>query len=195
MIETSFAACLRPHGNHGVFLPGRARPVLEINKQYFQHDLHGKLVSVVVNNIADVKGDFYNIDAELLLSTQRINVAHLSLESSLPLLGMKIIEAYAKMVVSETSTWARERITTEEILLEFLKPEMAAPNNSELLEKMCDTLDTILRELKTDIRQFIGADDWVMHFVKMRGSDLYVEKTIDFRIYDWTRRTKGGEWL
>lgn len=63
-------------------------------------------------------------------------------------------------------------------------------SNAELRSKLVDaTVD-----LRTEVQQFIGADKWVMHFHYLRGLDIVVEKTVDFRIFDWERRMASGEW-
>lgn len=196
-IEMKFSACLIPHAA-GIYMLGREKPVMVPGQQYFRRETDkasGQRISVIVNGMHDIKGDIFNLDAELILS-RHVKPQHLSDAPSVPVVGMKIIEAFAKKLVMEKSAWSRGAPQPmEEMLKEFLRSEMFAHNNQELLESLCEALETMMLDLKTDIRQFLGADDWLMHFVKTKGMDLFVEKTIDFRIYDWTRRTESGDWL
>lgn len=44
------------------------------------------------------------------------------------------------------------------------------------------------------IEEFIAADRSHLYFCELRSTDMVIRKTIDFRIYDWTKRTESGEW-
>ena len=63
-------------------------------------------------------------------------------------------------------------------------------NNQEVLGRASD----LLLDMRSDLQRFLGNDHWVMHFHHRCGNDYAVEKTIDFRIFDWERRMKDGEW-
>lgn len=195
-IESRFAQCLLP-ATKGIYVLGREKPVMIPTQQYFRRETDkttGQSVSVLVCGIHDIKGDIFNIDAELVLSS-RIKPQYLSETPQVPVIGMKIIEICMNRLVMSKSAFSRGTTPSlKDILEPFLLPEMYAFNNQALLDDVCEALDTMMLDLKTDIRQFLGADDWIMHFVKTRNHDLVVEKTIDFRIHDWMRRTASGDW-
>jgi len=69
-------------------------------------------------------------------------------------------------------------------------PEQDYRNHQHLLERAVD----LLKEVRTQVVTFVGDDVWVMHFYCMYDHDYVIEKTIDYRIHDWTLRMQSGEW-
>jgi len=70
-------------------------------------------------------------------------------------------------------------------------PKLDYRNNDEIMGRAVD----LLLEVRTEVAKFVGDDHWVMHYYCRQGLwDYAIEKTVDFRIYDWERRMKSGEW-
>ncbi len=63
-------------------------------------------------------------------------------------------------------------------------------NQEQLLVRATD----LLLDMRTGLTRFLGDDHWVLHYYSRQGMDFLVEKTVDFRIYDWERRMRSGEW-
>lgn len=74
----------------------------------------------------------------------------------------------------------------EQVQMEFASAEEKA--NFYVSEEICDAIMLHLQELVEQLLRFLGPDRWIMHFVKVNNTTLTVERTIDFRIYDWMRR-------
>lgn len=55
-------------------------------------------------------------------------------------------------------------------------------------------IDGVFADTRNAIKEFLGPNPWLMHNLVMRPSSWAIEKTIDYRIYDWERRTASGEW-
>lgn len=71
-----------------------------------------------------------------------------------------------------------------------LDPKLDYRNNDQILDRATD----LLLDIRMQVVNFVGADRWVMHFYGFHGRDFVVEKTVDFRVYDWERRMLSGEW-
>lgn len=57
---------------------------------------------------------------------------------------------------------------------------------NEILELMINSITIDLCALRSMVIQFKGFDRWLMHFVKEGTTNFIIEKSIDFRIYDWS---------
>lgn len=55
-------------------------------------------------------------------------------------------------------------------------------------------MEDVLQPLLERITEFMNGQTYEMHMVVRVGMDIVVEKSTDFRIYDWERRMKSGEW-
>jgi hypothetical protein len=74
-----------------------------------------------------------------------------------------------------------------------------------LLEKLNNRCDDIVSEIRgclveplEMVQKFVGGterDRWTMHFLKTVGTDLHIQKSEDYRVFDWTRRIDSGEWI
>jgi hypothetical protein len=95
-----------------------------------------------------------------------------------PTVGISIIKAYVDRILIHYSAWTKQGTPTlQSIWSEFLIPEY------EYTEDVYGLIENLLGELHTDIVNFIGDDKWHMHFLRMRNSDLMIEKTIDYRVH------------
>ncbi len=59
--------------------------------------------------------------------------------------------------------------------------------DDSVIEDMCEPI-------LTTVSNFLGSDNWNIYFVNRKGLDLYVEKSVDFRIFDWERRNNNDDW-
>ena len=106
----------------------------------------------------------------------------------IPYIGMAIVRAFIERVVEDSAEWSRRTTPSfEETMEPFLKPQWRQT------EEVYEHLRGMMIDCRTDIKVFLGHDHWIMHFVRVRGFDIYIEKSIDYRIYDWTRRKQAGE--
>jgi len=118
-----------------------------------------------------------------------------------PTVGVAIIHAFAQRYVDEfCAMWSGKEVPAfEEVMLPFIKVEWRCVYDEDAKEnvlnyELFEQLSSLLIDLRTDLRVFMGQNHWVMHFFKANGSDFYVRKTIDYRIYDWERRMTDGSW-
>lgn len=118
-----------------------------------------------------------------------------------PSVGIAIIHAFAQRYVDEfCSMWSGKEVPSfEEVMLPFIKVEWQCVWDEDAKENVLnydlfEQLSSMLIELRTDLRMFMGQNHWIMHFFKTCGPDFYVRKTIDYRIFDWERRMQDGSW-
>ena len=101
-------------------------------------------------------------------------------KNPLPETGIDMIEALVDAVLAESSAWIRRRpMSLQDIWSRFVKPEY-----QESIE-LYEYINNLLLELRTQLKEFIGKDIWIMHFKVRNKFEILVEKTIDYRIYQW----------
>lgn len=49
-------------------------------------------------------------------------------------------------------------------------------------------IEDCCQSLLTKIENFIGNDTWHIYFINFVGTDLFINKTYDLRIYEWTKQ-------
>lgn len=69
------------------------------------------------------------------------------------------------------------------VIREFVNPKFA--NDVDILT----TIETCILNVTNHVMEFLGADTWIMHFLKIRHATLELEKTIDYRILSWHQMT------
>lgn len=101
--------------------------------------------------------------------------------------GLAIINAYIEMLLHNKSAWVKGKIANDEMLGRFLKREYKED------DAVMDSIFDFFHDLRQNITDFIGNDEWTMHFQSYRKSDIVIEKTIDYRVYHWHIEHDTGE--
>jgi hypothetical protein len=145
-------------------------------------------VPVFIDDPKQITGDVYNLNFELIL--QRGQAKFLHADPSHPPVIAQLVKECIQQLLDEFSTWRdpkvrRPRAVSSKIsfartITQYLQPQFRTDENIAVIEDQ-------LLDLAKRVIDFIGDDGWIMHFVDRRGSRLTVEKTIDYRIFDWMR--------
>lgn len=106
---------------------------------------------------------------------------------TLPKIGLLMIDTFTDEVIRLNSDWAnyskenRSRVINYDILFNnYLSPEYI--HKTEIY----DHVQMLLFDYKELLIKFISNEYWVMHcYTKKNGLDIYIEKTIDYRIFKW----------
>lgn len=67
--------------------------------------------------------------------------------------------------------------------IEIVSPQEKA--NFYAAQDICESIMLQLEGLVQLLTGFLGQDRWIMHFMKVKNTQVTVEKTIDYRIYSW----------
>lgn len=191
-LEVYFEACLPPVPA-GFYLPGQDKPVLEEGKYYYVKKADG--TPSVIAAIEDITGPVYNQEGEEIVSQRRYK--QLLQAPSTPYRGMAIIEAVINAVIKNASAWQKGdhfKCLSDAVIGELDETYRQRHTHDQLVE-ISERILECLSDLRTDVRDFIGDDKWIMHFQRRwTMTNIVVEKTIDYRIYDWEQRMQNGEW-
>lgn len=203
-IEAQYGMYLLPP-ELGYYLPTSCKPALKSGEQYYQKRTARNKVpeTVEVSTLeALLAADIYTREAVLAVPQEMIKC--LALQPQLPVRALAMLSAVVDHTLAYFAAWARRpAVTLEACVAEHLKEEYRArlpdeepalallqqefadlkrlKDNVSLHGQLADLCDSV----RNQVREFIGEDRWVMHFHRARGLDIVVEKTADFRIYQW----------
>jgi hypothetical protein len=65
---------------------------------------------------------------------------------------------------------------------------------SDLLEKNIGAISEQYSDIQRDIREFLHNKNWNIYFVKVKNYTVTIQRSMDWRAYEWCRRTQEGEW-
>lgn len=188
-LENKAAAALRPYPI-GFYASDSLEPVIKPGCVYYQRESKDSrnMVAVRIEKLEDIQSDIFNEDGYMLVNSKY--KTELTREPQLPIHGIQMCMEYIEVVVDEFAAWApKNPVKLTEFWEEFLLPGYAG--NEEFLIPLHDSLTA----LGNILRSFLGDDRWIMHFTQAQGRSALVEKSIDYRIYDWTSRIASKEWV
>jgi hypothetical protein len=188
LLEAQFGMYLLPPPE-GLYLPHQTQPVVRARQYYYQLSRSKDstvAAEVPIKSLEDIHEDLYDQDHTVVVP-KRLS-KYLSVAPTLPVRGILLVADMVDWTIQNSAAWTKRKCPLVGTVIEqHLKEEYRTP---EVIERV----DNLLADIRTDVRQFIGRDTWVMFFHKLRRRDIIVERTVDFRIYDWERRMNSGEW-
>ena len=168
----------------GIYMKGSTSPIMVDGCYYFKKDKgpNGETIETPILKIEDIKGNIFNQDAELIIPARITSMV--SDEPTVPVQGLKMVSAFVQKHLDDHSAWSRKApMSLEDVWSDFIKPEYL---HTEKTHDLVESIAELMIDIRTDVNHFIGNDKWVMHFMRKRGIDLFVEKSIDYRIHQWS---------
>jgi len=101
-------------------------------------------------------------------------------EPQYPSTGIEMLKIYIDKMLIDNSAWSRCK--SENIMK--LWEKFIVSEYKHTIE-VYELIENLLMDLRIDISTFIGKDKWVMHFRNNSGTDIVIEKSIDYRIHSW----------
>lgn len=172
----------------GFYDPTSRRPVLSFGETYYIQGAHG-FTKVNISKPEDIVSNIYDINGRKLVSFEiRKFITPLP---QFPIHGAAMIEELAQCVINEMCVYNGKApaAKVEDLWNDFLSSGATAPDVN-----LKSSIHELLAETSRQVREFIGDDRWVIHFCSTLSGDLLIEKSIDWRIWDWEKRMSTGEW-
>lgn len=164
----------------GLYLVGQLDPFISIkNKLFFKSNLEKQIL--IPNEILNAKEPIVNEFNEVKITPSDIFTKrnYISTSPSIPSVGIKLTCSIATRHLNELCVYTKSNIGSAR-LDELVKPEYQYLIHTYKYEKE-------LSRLLDKINEFVSSDIWHIYFYKIVGTNLVIEKTVDFRIYDWYR--------
>jgi len=181
-IENVLAEAGVPLYSEGVYFPGDEEPSI-IPGDVLIFTTGKKQVKFTWQPGSDttrIKGDI------LVVRTQKIINEKLryraSTQPSLPVFGMGICFDVIENIVLQHGNFSNTTADTLDVI------EANMPKTHKLTADGLDIIHNAVVGIIEETHNFLGKDRWIMHFVRQRGTDIEIEKGIDFRIHDWENK-------
>ncbi len=107
-----------------------------------------------------------------------------------PYRGMKIVEL---LINNQINSFIKYRKGTKG-LYDGMSKHFKADINSDELDKAMGAVKEQYADTNSSLRDFMGKHDWNIYFVKVKGYTVIVQKSMDWRAYDWACRMESKEW-
>jgi len=168
----------------GIYLTGSMEPIFSKSNFYITKDKFNKPM-LLANDILDLEtilsatNDVYDISGNLIMTAEDIRKKskYLRLAPTIPVIGVKM--GVATVLKYLNSLCVYTHVSSSKYNQESLvKEEALHLVNSE-------EYDIAFESLLDRVAKFIGKDTWHIYFYKVRGTNLIIQKTVDFRIYQW----------
>lgn len=187
LIEALYDHLLAPY-EPGYYLPNSRRPVIFTGNQYYRDDRTPYAEGEVFDDAV------YDAAGEIIV--EKVELPALSKRPTIPYRGICMTRDVAEHIVSTLSRWEiNNNYSLRSVLHAHMSETWIATHTTDEIDDAVSTLGAHFMGLREEIRRFVGNDGWIMHFVTTWGrTAIKIEKTVDYRIWDWEHRMRNGEW-
>lgn len=164
----------------GIYIVGKVDAVMTNGNAYFTKE--GLELNVPITDMERITENVFNAQGQLVVPgfIMRSKRKYLRNESTYSYFGIKAVFYYIQRIIESHSAHTTSR-RYHDLFLNCFKPEY----REKIFNQDID-IDYYLNRLHDKIMSFIEKDPWIIFLVKQLGSVCLVEKTIDYRIFDWT---------
>jgi len=167
-----------PEGEEGLYLPNSNKNLLPEDMYYSYADGNIPLVlkpDEILKNPVDILDKNGNVYLKKTIISKYKNILKTRPDTSSCIFD--IVEQYILSKIDEIC------YKTNLCVVDYLYNSVDE-SNVHVVE---DILEIELSQAVGDIYEFIGNDKWNIYFKKRVGDCLVIEKSIDWRIYEWQR--------
>lgn len=177
----------------GVYMAGKVDPILHADQKYHQvidDPNTGMCVELPVVSIDDILGVVLNHNNAVVINarTAKHKASYLTTHPTVPARGIRIVSDVVFSTIRAHAAWEPEhKFCMRTLLQSHLKEEyqgyLHQAYKGEL--DLVGLFENAVVDLRSEVRAFLGSDKWIMHAQRERGTDIIIEKSIDYRIYQW----------
>lgn len=169
-LERTYADALLPPPV-GKYLEGAILPFVEkqstsVSGFYYNHQTNEYL------RLADTSGE--TVEGVSARETKKKKVVYYD-HPTVPSRGLRLVELAARQEISNINPWCNDR-STAAAMGRLFKAEYV-PDVDDILSACSVIMDSV--------SSLIDEDNWHIYFLHFNRTDLVIEKTVDYRIYDW----------
>ena len=182
LIEQQFGDFLKPAAE-GIYKIGEVIPSMNLHGSYFSEKIlpNRDRITIPITNFDNTISHVVDSKGNLVIPEymMRDKKRYLSTVPTVPARGIILVEMLVAEFIESVCRHTKHRHFKQKIDQQLLDNGLFLHYEGHLA-LLCESLIN-------QIQQFIGNDVWHIYFTKRIQQDLYVEKTIDFRIYEWTK--------
>lgn len=162
----------------GIYLTDYSEPILKNNQVYYSESSYK--TQTPINSLDDINEPILDQNGEIVipLYIMRRKDKMLSSKPTLPVKALQIAYAIVDDTIDEMLPYTPAREYNKNVL------EHVLPEHHNLV--IDGYFESALNRLINEVLMFIGGDNWNMYYLKLNRCDLIIEKSCDYRIFDWT---------
>lgn len=165
----------------GVYLPGCLDPVMSLDNPCYPASKIGipQFAMIDISSMLACGEDVVNSKGTLLGDVRKIRriVKYMTDQPSLPVVMLKVMMGVLTNYLSNLCARTRHNINVSKYY-RYIKPEY----EYLIIE---ESYETAMDGMILDINKFVGKDTHHIYFTRLKGTSVIIEKTIDYRIYEW----------
>lgn len=181
LIEQQFGEFLVPAAE-GIYKVGDAEPSIIPGRIYYSEKVlsNKSRVTLPITNFEACKDHVVDDKGNLVIAAYMMQnkARYLTQQPAPPTRGVLLVEQLLRNFIESQCRHTRRNHYVHKIENQIM-PEHSYIYHEGHLEACC-------RSLLDQVSSFMNGDDWHIYFVKRVNLDIRLEKTIDFRIYEWT---------
>lgn len=182
----------------GIYSNSSIEPVMVSGGNYYTVTASATgTVRTPVSDISEIKKgmsvytEVSGIDKMVLSSLQIQNKDRcLSSFPMRPYRGIKIAE---QLITNQIDNFIKYRNGSKD-LYRNIRIHFKKEVDDKVFQEILREIKEQYADTKSVIREFMGKHDWHLYFVKLKGSTITIQKSIDYRAYDWMCRMESKEW-
>jgi hypothetical protein len=182
----------------GIYSNSRIEPVMVDGGDYYMIDTRGgKTVRISISDLnksrkgmsiyTEANGKDHVVITSLQLQNRDKCLSTLPIR---PYRGVKIVE---QLITNQIDNFIRYRKGAKD-LYGGISSHLNARITNEELERLMGIITEQYADIRLAIHSFMGKHDWNLYFIKFKNGTATIQKSIDWRAYDWMCRMESKEW-
>lgn len=179
----------------GIYKHGDVNPTLINGYQYFVLNVNDKTnTKKILEDINVLQTGDYVVDkaGNILLSPRDVEnrYVYLSDRPSVPTVGFDIVKLFIEHHITTKNVYTKESHNIKHAIIR----KIIGNDVEDIFDEINN--DLMLLSVYNQVDYFIGKDIYYIYFLRRTGlSDLLIEKTIDWRAYQWelTQNTQEND--
>ena len=170
----------------GLYVPFQIEPLLKPNHLYMVDGeplyLNKIDSSTVLDDLEIPLSATISDKAFRTIITPAMRKKYADMFTVTPSINPHILEAIKHMAHVHINCMLAYTLSSNPIddLYKYLTPEGIVKFEDGVLEEACD-------DIFAQISNFMLDNPWNIYFISLRGWDIFIEMSVDFRIYEWTK--------
>jgi len=173
----------------GIYLPGSVEPVLHSNGKYYPQSKLGEEAHLITDltQIYNVTEPIVDKNGIVLTTPDKLRrlKRYITTQPQVPAMAIKVACSIAIAFINNLSIYTRSPRNTYHL------SRLVSDQHFDLIAT--EAYENLLDEMLLSLNAFVGKDRHHIYFTRLKGTSLVVEKTIDFRVYDWYRMQQSKD--
>ena len=178
-LYVKYSEYLKPNPE-GIYRRRKINPVICKDSQVF---LQTGMKQIPYEEVLNAQDDIISVSGKTLISKRELSERKMCLSTKgfYSISAMNILKCHITNMMDEMVDYCIP-FTIETDFTKYLNPE------KEDAEQVItpDLVETILGDKGRSISDWCTGKEWHIHRIVDKGMEIWIERLVDFRIYDWT---------